>query len=72
MHHRARAIAIGCLALFSACTDSSTNSGTRTTTATVAPTAPTTTTTIPRAPTDCREAPEMPACRPGHGVDRRD
>ncbi len=65
--HRAHAIAVGCLALLSACPNPSTNSGTPTTSTTVAQTA--TTTTILRAPTDCREAPQMPACRPGHGID---
>jgi len=71
--HRTQLIAVSCLALFIACTSSSTDGAPTPATATVAPTAPTTTTTttIPRAPTDCREAPQLPACRPGHGVDRR-
>ena len=70
---RAQLTAVGCLALLIACTNPSTNAGTTTTSATVPPTptpTPTTATTIPAAPTDCREAPQMPACRPGHGTDR--
>ena len=69
--HRPQLTAVGCLALLIACTNPSTDAGTTTTSATVPPApTPTTATTIPAAPTDCREAPQMPACRPGHGIDR--
>ena len=71
---RAQPIAVSCcLALLIACTNSSTDGAPSpaTATVTVTPTGPTTTTMILQAPTDCREAPQLPACRPGHGVDRR-
>ena len=66
---RALLVAVGGLALLIACTDQTTNGATTTTSLTVPVTTPTSTPTIPAAPTDCRQAPEMPACRPGHGID---
>jgi hypothetical protein len=68
---RAHLTAVGCLSLLIACTNPSTDVSTTTTSATL-PLTPTTATatTTPQAPTDCREAPQMPACRPDHGVDR--
>ena len=66
---RALFVAIGGLALLIACTDSNTHGASTTTSLTVPVATPTSTPTIPPAPTDCRQAPEMPACRPGHGTD---
>jgi len=63
---RAQPIAVACFALLIACTDSSTDGGPPATSTTVTPTAPATMSTVPSAPTDCPEAPQMPACRPGH------
>ena len=63
----------GCLVLLGACTDSSTNGGTAGTAVTSTPASlpppsePITTT--PPAATSCSDAPQLPACREGHGED---
>jgi hypothetical protein len=66
-------ILLGCVLVLMACSNSSIKDGTSTTstlsTAPGVPTGPTTSVpgaTSPPAPTDCREAPQLPACREGH------
>jgi hypothetical protein len=53
-----------CLVVLAGCTDSSSDNGTSD--VPVTSTTSTPAATSPPAPTNCREAPQLPACREGH------
>jgi hypothetical protein len=71
--NRVRYIVASCLLVLIGCSSSPSKDGTSDTSGTSSvpglpngPPTTTTKTTSPPAPTDCREAPQLPACREGH------